>query len=55
MKVVVSGAVRLRECKNTEFVWELSKGVFCEGAVRLLVKSLYYALNLKLFDYSSVD
>ena len=34
MKVAVSGAIRLRECKNTEFVWELSKGVFCEGAVR---------------------
>ena len=34
MKVTVSGAVRLRECKNTEFVQELSKGVFCEGAIR---------------------
>ena len=56
-QVAVSIAVTdlLRECKNTGFVWDLSKGVFCEGAVRLLVKSFHYALNLKLFDYSSVD
>lgn len=56
-QVAVSIAVTdlLRECKNTRFVWDLSKGFFCEGAVRLLVKSFHYALNLKLFDYSSVD
>jgi len=30
-KVSVTGASRLRECKNTEFVWELSKPGFCEG------------------------
>ena len=39
-KVFVPGAGRLRECKNTEFVWELSKTGFCvkvaiSGAVRL--------------------
>ena len=27
----VPGAGRLRECKNAEFVWELSKTGFCEG------------------------
>ena len=27
----VPGAGRLRECKNKEFVWELSKTGFCEG------------------------
>ena len=26
-----SGAVRLRECKNTEPVWELRTTRFCEG------------------------
>ena len=28
--VPVTGAGRLRECKNTEFVWELRKTAFCE-------------------------
>ena len=30
-KVAVSTAAYLPECKNTEFVGELSKGGFCEG------------------------
>ena len=30
-KVFVTGAGRLRECKNTDFVWELKKTRFCEG------------------------
>ena len=30
-KVFVTGAGRLRECENTEFVWELSKTGFCKG------------------------
>ena len=30
-KVPVTGAGRLRECKSTEFVWELRKTGFCEG------------------------
>ena len=45
MKVAVSGVVRLRESKNTEFVWELSKGVFVKvavsGAVRLYERFNY--------------
>ena len=28
--VPVTGAGRLRECKNTKFVWELRKTAFCE-------------------------
>ena len=27
----VTGAGRLQECKNTEFVWELGEIAFCEG------------------------
>ena len=30
-KVSVTGTGRLQECKNIEFVWELSKTGFCEG------------------------
>ena len=30
-KVFVTEAGRLRECKNTEFVWELRERGFCEG------------------------
>ena len=30
-KVSVTEAGRLRECKNTEFVWELKERGFCEG------------------------
>ena len=30
-KVSVTGAGRLRECENTEFVCELSKTGICEG------------------------
>ena len=30
-KVSVARAGRLRECKNTEFVWEMRKTGFCEG------------------------
>ena len=30
-KVSVTGAVRLRECQNTEFVWELNKMGFLLG------------------------
>jgi len=30
-KMFVPGAGRLRECKNTDFVWELKKTRFCEG------------------------
>ena len=30
-KVSVTGAGHLRECKNTDFVWELRKMGFCEG------------------------
>ena len=30
-KVSVTEAGRLRECKNTEFVWELRERGFCEG------------------------
>ena len=30
-KVSAAGAGRLRECKNTEFVWEFGKTGFCEG------------------------
>ena len=33
-KVSIPGAGRLRECKNTEFVWELRKMVSCEGGRR---------------------
>ena len=33
-KVLVTGAGRLRECKNTEFDWELRKAGFCEGGRR---------------------
>ena len=29
--VSITGADHLRECKNTDFVWELRKPVFCEG------------------------
>ena len=29
--VFVTEAGRLRECKNTEFVWELRERGFCEG------------------------
>ena len=32
-KVSVIGAGRLRNCKNTEFVWDLSKGGFVKVAV----------------------
>ena len=32
-KVSVTEAGRLRECKNTEFVWELRKEAFCEGGL----------------------
>ena len=32
-KVSVTGAGRLRECKNTEFVWELRKTGFLKVAV----------------------
>ena len=30
-KVSITGVVRLRESKNTEFVWELRKTGFCES------------------------
>ena len=30
-KMFVTGAGRLRECKNTDFEWELKKTRFCEG------------------------
>ena len=30
-KVSVTGAGHVRECKSTEFVWELRKMGFCEG------------------------
>ena len=30
-KVSKTGAVRFRECKITEFVWELGKTGFCES------------------------
>ena len=33
-KVPVTGAGRLRECKNTEFVWEVRKTRFCEGGLK---------------------
>ena len=33
-KVSVTGASRLRECKNTEFVWELRKMGFWKGLRR---------------------
>ena len=33
-KVLVTGADRVRECKNTEFVSELRKTGFCEGGVK---------------------
>ena len=32
-KVSITGAGRLRESKNTEFVWELRKTGFCEGGL----------------------
>ena len=32
IKVSVTGAGHLRECKNTEFVWELTKTGCCEGS-----------------------
>ena len=32
-KVSVTEAGRLRECKNTQFVWELRKTAFCEQKV----------------------
>ena len=32
-KVFITGAGRLRESKNTEFVWELRKTGFCEGGL----------------------
>ena len=33
-KVPVTGAGRLRECKNTEFVREVRKTRFCEGGLK---------------------
>ena len=30
-KVSVTGAGHVRECKSTEFVWELRKMGFCKG------------------------
>ena len=30
-KVSITGAGRLRECKNTKFVWEVRKTGFCDG------------------------
>ena len=30
-KVSITGAYRLWECKNTEFVWEVRKAGFCDG------------------------
>ena len=30
-KVSVRGASRLRECNNTEFVWEFRKTGYCES------------------------
>ena len=30
-KFSITGAGCLRECQNTEFVWELRKTAFCEG------------------------
>ena len=33
-KFSVTGAGCLRECKNTEFVWELRKTAFCEGGCK---------------------
>ena len=33
-KVSVTGAGRLWECQNTEFVWELRKTGFCEGGCK---------------------
>ena len=32
--VPITWACRLRECKNTEFVWELRKTGFCEGSLK---------------------
>ena len=37
IKVSVIGAGRLRKSKNTEFVWDLSKGGFVKVAVRKAV------------------
>ena len=34
-KVSITGAGRLRKCKNTQFVWELRKTAFCEGGHKL--------------------
>ena len=34
-KMFVTGAGRLRECKNTDFLWELKKTRFCEGGHKL--------------------
>ena len=32
--VSITWAGRLRECKNTEFVWKLRKTSFCEGGLK---------------------
>ena len=39
IKVSVIGAGRLRKSKNTEFVWDLSKGGFVKVAVRKAVRA----------------
>ena len=47
-KVSKTGAVRFRECKITEFVWELRKMGFCKGG-RLRER---YIVELPLYhDY----
>ena len=38
--VPITGAGRLRECKNTKFVWELRKTGFCGGGVKYSCFSL---------------
>jgi len=52
--VFVPGAGRLRECKNAEFVWELSKTGFCEGGRKwscpLTRVSIMRASTVRLFS-----
>ena len=41
--------VCLRECKNTEFVWELRKTGFCEGGRKHIELSAFESVHNKSF------
>ena len=53
-KVSVARAGRLRECKNTDFVWEMRRTGFCEGC-RWVDLSAYESVRQESFHRAAVS